>query len=262
MNFNTMCDLCGKKKDHGSYKRRLSAIADTINRHDPDLISLQEFRTRKQVDSRLPKKLSSKYAPIFAKGAILSFADPVLLVRKDKFQVLETNGFWLGPKSQKISFGWKFGIPRRVQLAFLKDLKTGQEFIFVGTHFDNASDNKTASSKYLNHYLKQFKLPVIFAGDTNLKSDHEGYSILLNEIFVDTFQGDQETVFYANGPFGREDACNLSKAPTFPLCRVDHVLISTNSSWSVKSWGVDVFKYFAKKGFVSDHRAVIVELDQ
>ena len=261
LNFNAMCDLCGKKKDHGSFKKRLDAIGDTINRHDPDLISLQEFRTKRQVATRLPRRVDEKYTQIFAKGPILSYADPVLMVRKDRFKVLGSKGFWLGPKSPNFSFGWKFGIPRRVQIAFLKDLKTSLEFILVGTHFDNASDNKFPSAQYLNQYLKQYQQPIIFAGDTNIRTSQVGYEYLLNDLFVDTFQGDLETVFYANGPFERDDACNKSKAPTFPECRIDHVLLSNNSPWSVKSWGVDVFKYNGKQGFVSDHRAVVVELE-
>jgi endonuclease/exonuclease/phosphatase family metal-dependent hydrolase len=261
VNFNTMCDLCGKKQDHGSFKKRLDAIGDTINRHDPDLISLQEFRTKRQVAVRLPRRIEERYTQVFAKGPLLSYADPVLMVRKERFKVLASQGFWLGPNSPDFSFGWKFGIPRRVQLAFLKDLKTLQEFILVGTHFDNASANKFASARYLNQYLKQYQLPIIFAGDTNIRPSQEGYEFLLDDLFVDTYQGNFETVFFANGPYDRNDACNLSKAPTFPECRIDHVLLSKNAPWSVKSWGVDVYKYYGKKGFVSDHRAVVVDLE-
>lgn len=262
MNFNTMCDLCGDKEDYGRFKERLESMSDTINRHDPDLISLQEFRTKQQVLKRLIGRLDSAYHTVFARETILSYMDPTLMIKKNRFEVLRTKSIWLGPLAPHFSFGWSIKIPRMAQLAFLKDKKTQKEFLFVGAHFDNSEENKFKSAQYLNQYLKQFSLPILFAGDTNIKTVHKGYSYLLDGLFKDTFMGEEQTIFYANGAFSSKDACNLSKAPTFPLCRIDHVLLSHNAPWSVVSWGVDVYRYRGKIGFVSDHRAVIVVLKQ
>ena len=42
MNFNTMCVFCGDKEEYGTFEQRMAAVADTINRHDPDILSLQD----------------------------------------------------------------------------------------------------------------------------------------------------------------------------------------------------------------------------
>jgi endonuclease/exonuclease/phosphatase family metal-dependent hydrolase len=258
MNFNTMCVFCGDKEEYGTFKQRLNAIADTINRHDPAILSLQEF-TRKSEVNKLLKKLKSKYIKIHLKG-LVSFVDPVLLVKKDRFEVTDEDSFWLGP-NVKLPLGWKVTFPRRLQWAELYDKETNQRFVLAGSHFDNSPTNKGPTAKLVNQYFKNFKLPVIFAGDTNLKPELEGYGDLLKDVFNDTFPGEDNVVYYSNGVTAPNDGCNLSKDPLFPQCRVEHVLTSKNSPWKVKSWALDVFRYHGRVGFASDHRAVIVELE-
>jgi endonuclease/exonuclease/phosphatase family metal-dependent hydrolase len=259
MNFNIMCVFCGDKEEYGSYKQRMAAVADTINRHDPDILSLQEF-TRKCEVKKLLKKLKSKYEAIYYQGVGVSFVDPVLLVKKDRFEVAEEKSFWLGP-NPKLPLGWKTSFPRRLQWAEIYDKTRGERFVLAGSHFDNSSVNKEPSAMLTNEYFKDFKYPVIFAGDTNLKTVHAGYTNMLGDVFVDTFPGVDAVKYVANGPFTVNDGCNASKDPLFPQCRVEHVLTSKNAPWVVKSWSLDVFRYHGKTGFVSDHRAVIVELE-
>ena len=259
MNFNTMCVFCGDKEEYGTFEQRMAAIADTINRHDPDVLSLQEF-TRKSVVKQLLKMLKSKYEAIYYQGVGISFVDPVLLVKKDRFEVVEEESFWLGP-NPKLPLGWKSSFPRRLQWAEIVDKARDERFVLVGTHFDNSSVNKEPSAKLTNEYFKNSKLPVVFAGDTNLKPEHSGFTNLLGDVFIDTFPGTEAVKYVANGPYTVNDGCNVSKDPLFPQCRVEHVLISKNAPWVVKSWSLDVFRYHGKTGFVSDHRAVIVELE-
>jgi endonuclease/exonuclease/phosphatase family metal-dependent hydrolase len=259
MNFNTMCVFCGDKEEYGTFEQRMAAVADTINRHDPDILSLQEF-TRKSEVKHLLKNLKSKYEAIYYQGVGISFLDPVLLVKKNRFEVAKEESFWLGP-NPKLPLGWKTAFPRRLQWAEINDKERGESFVFVGSHFDNSSANKEPSAKLTNEYFKNFKLPVIFAGDTNLKPSTSGYTNLLNDVFVDTFPGVEAVTYVANGPYTINDGCNLSKDPLFPQCRVEHVLTSKNAPWVVKSWSLDVFRYNGYTGFVSDHRAVIVELE-
>ena len=259
MNFNTMCVFCGDKEEYGTFEDRLEAIADTINRHDPAILSLQEF-TRKSEVKKLLKKLKSQYEAIYYQGVGVSFVDPVLLVKKNRFEVMDEASFWLGP-NPKLPLGWKVTFPRRLQWAEIMDKERGERFVLAGTHFDNSSENKDPSAKLTNELFKHFSLPVIFAGDTNLKPAMPGFSTLLGDVFVDTFPGLENVEFYANGEYSPHEACNISKDVIFPQCRVDHVLLSKNAPWSVKSWGIDVFKYHGKKGFASDHRAMIVVLE-
>lgn len=259
MTFNTMCDFCGKAEEHGSFKKRLDAIADTIKRSDPDLISLQEIRTggqAKEILARIPVK----YVAIFPQNFFFSYPESLLLIRESRFEVGTTGGYWLGPRSPGLTFGWTWGIPRRVQFAEVKDRLNGADFIFVGAHFDNKTANREASARFLLEKFGKSDRPVIFAGDTNLRPDRAGY-IALREKFRDTFTEVTVHPHIANGPTKPEDGCNMAKADTYPECRVDHVLVSKRAPWKTKSWRPDTYKYFGTKGFVSDHRAVVVDLE-
>lgn len=259
MSFNVMCDFCGKERETGRFSQRLKGIADTINRYDPDLISLQELRNRNQV-RRLQKRLNRKYHSIFSRGRILSYADATLLIRKDRFQVIRSGGAWLGPHSPHFSFGWKPGFPRRIEWADVESRATGERLRFIGSHFDNAVANKEPSARLLKKGFGGSEMPTIFAGDSNLRTDMPGYRTLLGA-FRDTYDEVKDHPYYSSRATVNSDGCTLNPAETFPECRIDHILLSHGSPWRVQSWGLDVEKYYGSLGFVSDHRAVIVDLE-
>jgi endonuclease/exonuclease/phosphatase family metal-dependent hydrolase len=259
MTFNVMCDFCSKGHD-GTFAQRIAAVADTINRNEPDLISLQELRTGGQVDFLL-EHLFVKYTPVFAGEFGLSYADPTLLVRKDRFEVVTKDGMWLGPTSPDFGFGWKTRFPRRIEFAVLREVASKEEMIFAGTHFDNNPANREPSADLLIEKFASSKIPVIFGGDTNLRPDRPGYARLAKE-FRDTYVAVVNHPYHSNGATVPEDGCNLEKAPTFPECRIDHILLSKNSPWKVSSWSLDAFKYPVLGGFISDHRAVVVDLSR
>ncbi|MBS1961966.1 MAG: endonuclease/exonuclease/phosphatase family protein [Bdellovibrionales bacterium] len=260
MTFNLMCDFCDKGGTKGTFDERLALVADTINRHDPDLISLQELRTRGQVESLLAR-LKEKYTPIFAGGFLASYPDPTLFVRASRFTVETKDGFWLGPSSPWFGFGWKTSFPRRVEYAELLDGKSGGHFVFAGTHFDNNPRNRDPSAELVVKKFAASGTPVIFAGDTNLRPDRPGYAAL-SSAFRDAFVEAKTYSYVANGSMIPTDGCNLEKASTFPECRVDHVFLSRSAPWRVRRWAVDTFRYPQSNGFISDHRAVIVELSR
>ncbi|MBS1961922.1 MAG: endonuclease/exonuclease/phosphatase family protein [Bdellovibrionales bacterium] len=258
MSFNVMCSFCGHNGEIGRFKKRLPQIADTIDRHDPDLISVQELFTRSQM-RRLRRRLKTEYETVFA-HAIVGYADPTLFVRKSRFRVLDRGGFWLGPNAPRFGFGWAIAYPRRVEWADLEDLTSGRRFRFVGTHFDNNPKNKEPSAELLVRTVLPggaTGLPVVFAGDTNLRPSMEGYATLARA-FRDTFTEVEDHPFIAKGPTSNSDGCDLDPTAVFPDCRIDHVMLSPNAPWRTKAWRLDAFKY--AKGFTSDHRAVIVDL--
>lgn len=260
MNFNTMCDLCKKKKEYGQWKERFENLVDTVKRHEPDLISFQEFRTRAQIE-KMGRRLGNQYSIHYAKGFPLSYADPVLFVRKSRFIAKNAKGLWLGKRLPKFSFGWKFAIPRRMQWVTITDKTDGKEFLFIGTHFDNHGPNKLESSKFAAQFFEESAIPVIFAGDTNSNETSEGYAILKSRGMRDTFLEASQTDFIANQPYHPNDACGDNKASTFPNCRIDHVMVSPKFPMRVKKWAIDLFRYSKWNSWVSDHRAVVVEFD-
>ncbi len=257
MSFNTMCDICKNKKDYSKFKVRLHEIANTISRYQPDLISLQEFRNKRQI-KKLNALLGNKYEILSTKSFIFHFTDTSLLVKKNRFTILSQHSYWLGPNNGKFTFGWKFGIARQLVWAYLRDLETNQDFIFAGSHFDNHGVNKKTSSALLNKIFENLKTPIIFAADTNLNIRSDGYINLIQNFF-DTFNIAQEIVINSNHPYKNSDACRKTSF-YFPDCRIDHILISKNSPWNSLKWSIDLFRYGKKFNFASDHRAIFSEL--
>jgi endonuclease/exonuclease/phosphatase family metal-dependent hydrolase len=141
----------------------------------------------------------------------------------------------------------------------LDDRSSGERFLFVSGHFDNKFKNKEPSAELMVKWVAEPGLPVVFAGDTNIKPGSRGYATLSGAL-RDTFKEVEKVDYVANGPYTNPDGCNLHKGKTFPECRVDHVLLSANAPWSPRTWQVDVHRYGKKKAFASDHRALIVEL--
>lgn len=260
MNFNVMCKMCKKRKEYGKFKERFDNIADTVRRHDPDLISFQEWGTKSQI-KKMGKALGNRYEIFFSKG-LLSWPDPALFVKKERFTAANADGGWLGKRFPKFSFGWKFAIPRRMQWVTVREKASGQEFLFVGTHFDNHGPNKLESSKIASDLFKDSKIPVLFAGDSNLNPSMEGYANLKRYGMEDSFETVGQTTFVVNRPtYDPNDGCGDEKGAVFPDCRIDHVMTSPSFPWKAKSWAVDLFKYTKWDWWVSDHRAVIVNYE-
>ena len=259
MTFNTTCSLCNKGI-YDKYSKRKNWILDTIKRNNPDLISLQEVLLPYQLrwfDSKLPDYRVISYRKYF----IFRHADPAILYKKDKFDLEKWGGFWLGKRGGYFSFGWKFGLPRRIQWTKLIEKSSGQDFYFVASHFDNRVVNKENSAKvFLNAFSHIETTPIIFAADTNLRSEMDGYKNI-SEKYYDSFDIKENFTLIRNTDSNLDDSCNIEKGERFPECRVDHVFLSKTFNWKVLNWSVDQFKYGKNKKFTSDHRAIIVELE-
>ena len=259
MSFNTTCSFCGKKK-FDKFKIRKHWIVDTIKRSDPDLISLQEIMFGFQLNwlaDQLPNyHVVTKKIPPIGK-----YPDSTLLIKKRYFSLLDSDGFWLSPKSKSyIGFGWKAGFPRHIVISKIRDNVTGEHFIFAGSHFDNNTTNKNNSAKLVSDFFQRQSLPIIFAADTNLNPSRSGYKTL-NEYLEDTFDIKNNFEIFSNSSIDASDSCNLSKGITFPECRVDHIFISRSAAWLVENWVVDQYKYGKSRKFVSDHRAVMATIE-
>ena len=257
MSFNVMCDFCKSPEARGSLRARLPAIIDTINRSRPELISLQEFRNGRQVRILLAG-LAREYLAFYAGGRFINDADTVLLVQKDRFEILKNGGMWLGPKAPRFSFGWKFGIPRRLEWVDLKDRASQVRFRFAGAHFDNKEKNKIGTAKLLVEWGSRFELPLILAADTNLLNSSPGYAVL-SQSFKNAFESAAPAQFVSNHEPESSEACFLGIGAQFPACRIDHVFTSSQFPLRAIHYATDLFWY--RGGYASDHRAIFVDFE-
>lgn len=259
MTFNTTCSYLCEKGKYDRYDKRKNFIVDTVKRNNPDLIAFQEVFLPSQL-KWFKRQLNDYHLIFHRKYFIFRYADPALFIKKEKFEIQRNGGFWLGPLGYWFSFGWKFGMPRRVQWVRLKEKQSESEFYFVSSHFDNRVKNKTKSAKVLTNAFKNVTAPIIFAADTNLKPHLDGFKHL-NETFHDSYEIKENFELIKNTDTTIHDSCNLEKGKVFPDCRVDHIFLSKAHNWRVINWGVDQFKYGKKNRFPSDHRAIYADIE-
>lgn len=258
MTFNTTCSYLCEKGNYDSFKKRKYWIVDTIKRSKPDIISMQEILFSNQL-KWIKRQLKDYNVYYYRKFFIFRFADPAIFVKKDRFHIYKHGGFWLGPRGYRFSLGWKTALPRRVHWVKLHDKTTQRDFFLASSHFDNRKKNKENSAKVFTHAFRNVTLPIIFAADTNLRPEMDGYKHL-NQYFYDSFDIKQKFHMIKNTQTTIHDSCNLEKATVFPDCRVDHIFLSKNHSWIVKSWNVDQYKYGKDLKFTSDHRAIYADI--
>jgi len=255
MNFNTMCDFC-----HGSeffqYEDRLKSLNKIILKHKPDIISLQELRTTSHITKILAQL--RHFQTVSSEYMFMSYADPAIAFDRTKYTLIEQGQFWLGPNEGKFTWGWRTAIPRRVHWVKLKDLE-GMEFVFVSSHFDNLRKNLAGAANLVNQYFKVFKDPIIFAADTNITPDMPEFTNMIKGTFIDAF--DIKESFEVLGEYKSDrDICYDKKGEVFPVCRVEHILLSSKHKWKVGKFIIDADKNH-NGNFPSDHRPVITTVE-
>ena len=255
MTFNTMCDFC-KGSDFFNYNERVQFFNKLIKKHSPDLISLQEVRSASQIRDIL--KDLDEYSYFTNEGFFLSYADPTLIYKVEKFAVEEKGQIWLGPKEGHFTLGWKWALPR--QLIWLQLKLDNFNFIFSGSHFDNRVENLTGSASMVNQFLKsKNKIPLLFAADTNITEDMPEYKTLKGSLLENSF--DLKESFTVLGEYKNDrELCYTRKGKVFPYCRVDHIFKSKDLKWKVKDFKI-ITEKLPNGNFPSDHRPVLVTFE-
>lgn len=119
-------------------------------------------------------KTTGEYAPVF--------------YRKDRFEALESNTFWLSQYPDSVGFiGWDGACTRIATWAKLKEKATGKVFMFVNTHFDHVGTEARKNSALL--IIEKIKeivgdKPAILTGDFNVSDQWDAYRTLTTHAFV------------------------------------------------------------------------------
>lgn len=168
MSFNIRLKVA--KDGENSWKFRTNMVFDVINKRQPDFVGMQEA-WQFQIDaidkgtsgyafvgrSREEDQSRGEWCPLFYK--------------KDRFEVMESDTFWLSDTPGKpASKTWGNGIPRICTWALFKEKKSGQLIYIYNTHFDHKSQPSRVKSAQLCREVigKRGKnAPWIFMGDLN-----------------------------------------------------------------------------------------------
>lgn len=111
-----------------------------------------------------------------------------ILYRTDKFEVLDSNTFWLSQYPDSAGFiGWDGACTRVATWAKFKDKATGKIFMGVNTHFDHVGVEARKNGALL--IIQRIKdivgdQPAVLTGDFNVSDTSEAYQTLTTNEFV------------------------------------------------------------------------------
>ena len=181
-------------------ERRIAGIIDLIKRHNPDIICLQEVTM--SWFSIVNKQLGDIYGITGRDRFYGNNTWPTLkrdrerncvLFRKDRFNLLWSHTYWMGPDMKHESKFEESVFPRIFTATLLIDKKTNKKIEAISTHLDYSDPiGREKQAVVLSEYLKKQKYPILLAGDFN-SEPHENAYHMIGQILIDVGKEFNET---------------------------------------------------------------------
>jgi len=171
LGYNVRC--CDDPNGH-SIKERGPRILDIIKDYDPDICGFQEVIPAWMVELAA---LDDRF------DHLLQYRDPKNLEgtpifwRKDRFELLDSQSFWLSETPAVPSTGWNAYLPRICCYVALKEKKSGKVIHYFNTHFDfnNWCQRESAQTIIRRAFALGEKANVVCTADFNFFPDSNGY---------------------------------------------------------------------------------------
>ena len=242
--FNMRYDNPGDSLNNWQYRK--DTVCQYILAKKMDIIGMQEVLHNQLEDLKagLPNyaaigvgrddgKEKGEYSPLF--------------YRADKYEVLESNTFWLSQYPDSAGFiGWDGACTRIATWAKFKDKATGKIFMGVNTHFDHVGTEARRESALL--IIKKIKeivgdQPAVVTGDFNVNDQSEAYQTITTNEFVAYKMTDQKAgpnyTFHDFGRYAMEKREKIDFIFVTPQIKVLNTEIAQNPE--------------TKTGYLSDH---------
>lgn len=236
-----------------AWPNRKDYLLSQLAFYEPDVFGIQEalYHQVEQIANALPQY---NHVGIARDGEKQGEASPIFY-KKNRFDLLQQNTFWLSETPEKISKGWDAELNRICTYVLLKDKKSKQHFWVFNTHLDHMGElARTNSIQLILNQIKKLNTknyPVFFMGDFNTKPSEERIINLKKEM-NDSFEIAIQKPF---GPSGTFNGFNHNK----PIIdRIDYIFISKNNTIKVMKYAVLSDSKDLK--YPSDHLPVYVEI--
>lgn len=185
MSFNIRCGDVGKD----TWEDRIDIVSQTMLDSEADSIGVQEATPEWM--ATLKETVGEKYAYV---GVGRDDGDnegeySAVFYLKDKYDVVDSDTFWLSETPEKPSFGWDAACRRVCTWVRLKDKSTGTEYVHMNTHFDHVgiSARKNSVEMIIDRAKSFTDIPVVFTADMNVKQGSTNYNQFVDsEYFRDT----------------------------------------------------------------------------
>lgn len=252
MTYNIRLDI--DSDGENKWSNRKDYCTSQIQFYEPDIFGVQEAKPNQVLDiaSALP---AYNYIGVGRDG-IGQGESSNIYYKKNRFQLIQNNTFWLSETPDTISKGWDAAFNRVCTYALFKDLNTKKTFWVFNTHLDHQGELARTNgiqlilSKIASVNTKKY--PVIFMGDFNSKPT-ENRILSLKKEMIDAREVSEEKPF---GPSGTFNGFKHNEAVT--EC-IDYIFISKNSNFNVKKYAV--LSDSKNLRYPSDHLPVYIEIN-
>jgi endonuclease/exonuclease/phosphatase family metal-dependent hydrolase len=154
---------------------RKELVAKVILTHRPDLLGTQEGTIPQllYLEEHLPD-----YLPLTGHRHVdITCQYPTIFYRADRFQVHESNEFWLSetPTVHR-SLSWGSAFPRLATYGLFQETGRGASFYFINTHLDHISEPaRREGARMIREFFLPLNQPLILVGDFNESPDGPVY---------------------------------------------------------------------------------------
>jgi endonuclease/exonuclease/phosphatase family metal-dependent hydrolase len=237
-----------------AWPNRVTAVAGTIRKHDPDIIGVQEGLYAMLADL---EPLLAEYAWVGEGrdgGANGEFT--AIFYKKSKWDVAETGNFSLSEKPEQLGVkSWDTSHTRMCTWAAFQS-RTGEEFAMFNTHLDHVGEE--AQRKGMGLIRERMRalrdrggMPIVLTGDFNVTPEHAAVAGLEQEgyrsVYSVLLEANREvggTVHHFNGGDSGDT--------------IDYIFLTPD--WQVHSVVIDRELYEGR--YPSDHYPVVAEVSK
>jgi endonuclease/exonuclease/phosphatase family metal-dependent hydrolase len=252
MTYNIRLDVASDGEN--AWPNRKDYFTSQIQFYSPDIFGVQEATPNQVIDiaSALPKY--NKFG--IGREEKGTGEACTIYYKKDRFQVQESNTFWLSETPDMVSRGWDAACNRVCTYALFKDLRTKKTFWVFNLHLDHMGE--VARVKGVELVLSKIaavntkKYPVFLMGDFNSEPDTKQI-IEIKKVMDDTKDVSIEKPF---GPSGTFNDFEHNKPVTL---LIDYIFMSKNSGLKIQKHAVLSDSKDLK--YPSDHLPVLIEID-
>jgi len=176
MTFNIRLSPSESFDGENCWNNRRGAAVRMIGETKPELFGIQEgiIHQVNYLEENLPEY--GRYGVCRDDGLERGEANAIFW-RKDRFEMLQCNTFWLSETPDTVSLGWDGACRRIVTWARLHDKRLDRDIWFFNTHFDHVG--KVAREEAGKLIVERMKAlvpdgdPIFLTGDFNANWDNE-----------------------------------------------------------------------------------------
>lgn len=231
---------------------RKESVFDFLQYENPDFVGMQEvlWSQLEDIENTLAEykwigvgrddgKNSGEFSPIFYHAG--------------KWELLESNTFWLSEDPEKPSKSWDAALPRICTWGRFKHKVSGKVVWVFNTHFDHVGKQaRINSAKLIADRIGSIAAgkSSILLGDFNVQPDEPPIKTITDMDLIDSYT----TAKVKFGSIGTFNGFNYADIPTR---RIDYVF--TTADLNIKSYSVasDIID----GRYLSDHFPVIVQME-